>query len=594
MSFFGANKRSTGLDLEAGAVLGRVERIDSNRVEIAADPTVVGRATVTDLLAMPARGGYLIGMIESVSRNGAAGSGNPALRNESISVTAMPIGTIALREDGSPTFRTGASVHPHVGGGCHLLEGPMLTQFMGLLGEDIDEQQRLRLGTFVADRDSVAIADGNRLLQRHVSILGNTGAGKSWTVALLLERAAALGNANIVVLDVHGEYAPLTEPGPGGKAIAQGLRIAGPADLLATPDEVLHLPFWLLQLDELLSLVMNEDDQHAPDQRLCVTDHVQTLKRSSLVEMGRHSSVSTATSDSPVPYKLDDLLRWLKADEVEKIIRHPTGNVDPGPFAGKLGGMIARLESKIADPRYGFVFHPPQHTDDYDWLVETATKLLRAGGAEPGIKVIDLSEVPSPILPMVAGVLARLIYNVQFWMDLEQRTPVCIVCDEAHVYLPARPDPSAVQRVALEAFEAIAKEGRKYGVCVAVVSQRPSDVSRTILSQCNNFVILRLTNDHDQAVIESLLPGSMSGMTGVLPMLDVGEAIMIGDAVLLPVRIKLDAPIAKPASVTLPYWQMWSTKPSSDEAIADGVAALRNQWRGELPEALDVADAGSI
>src|SRR5208283_4498367 len=163
-----------------------------------------------------------------------------------------------------------------------------------------------------------------------------------------------------------------------------------------------------------------------------------------------------------------------------------------------------------------------------------------------------------------------MIYNVQFWMEPSERTPVCIVCDEAHLYLPERKAPTPVQRVALRVFEAIAKEGRKYGVCIAVVTQRPSDVSRTILSQCNNFMILRLTNDQDQEVIRHLVSATLSNLTGVLPMLDVGEAVLIGDAILLPVRIKLDTPELKPASVTMPYWKMWSNKPSNITAIEAG------------------------
>ena len=314
-------------------------------------------------------------------------------------------------------------------------------------------------------------------------------------------------------------------------------------------------PFWLLELEELLSLVVNEGDPNSADHKLCLTDRVQTLKRSALAEMGRGDAVATATVDSPVPYKLDDLLRWLKADDTEIIIRQPSGRVDPGPYNGKLGGLIARFEARMADPRFGFIFHPPEHTTNSDWLAETATKLLEAGPGDVGIKVLDFSEVPSPILPMVAGVFARLIYNVQFWMDPEDRTPVCIVCDEAHIYLPSREHPTPVQRVALTAFEAIAKEGRKYGVCVAVISQRPSDVSRTILSQCNNYVILRLTNDQDQHVIRHLVSATLSSLTGVLPMLDVGECVVIGDAILLPMRIKVDAPQLKPASVTMPYWK---------------------------------------
>jgi hypothetical protein len=358
------------------------------------------------------------------------------------------------------------------------------------------------------------------------------------------------------------------------------LRVAGPNDLLLADEATLHVPYWLLERDELLSLILNEQDPDAPDQRLALTDRVQTLKRSTLSYSGSHDAIATATVDSPVPYQLQHLVDWLKRDEVETIIRHPTGRVDPGPFNGKLGGLISRLEARIADPRYGFIFQPPEHTERGDWLTDTAARLMSTESGQPGIKVIDLSEVPSAVLPMVAGVLARLIYNVQFWMRPGDRTPVCLVCDEAHLYLPAAEEITPVQRVALDAFGAIAKEGRKYGVCLMVISQRPSDVSHTILSQCNNFIVMRLTNDLDQQVIAHVVPGALSDIRGLLPMLDVGEALVIGDALLMPTRIKIDPPAVAPDSATMPLWTMWSSRSASREAIAAGVEALRSQWRG--------------
>jgi hypothetical protein len=576
------------LGLDKGPVLGHVESVAADRVVVSmTDLAMVERVAVSDLVALGAGIGFMIAIVEALGQVDDAARRDPPLPNgegfsANVKMRIMPVGTLHAGENGAGgSFRIGAAAYPHIGADCHLIEGERFTAFMSLLGEGVKEDERLVLGSFVADRGAIAIADGNRLLQRHMAILGNTGAGKSWTVALLLERAARLEHVNMLVLDIHGEYGPLARATDDCEAVVRALRIAGPADLLFAGEDVVHLPFWLLELDELLSLVVNESDPSYADQKLCLTDRVQTLKRSALSEMGHSEAVATATADSPVPYQLEDLLRWLRNDDLEIIVRQPSGRVDPGPFAGKLGGLIARLEARMADPRFGFIFHPPDDAGGRDWLVETSSKLLQAGRGEVGIKAIDFSEVPAAILPLVAGVLSRLVYNVQFWMEPSQRTPVCIVCDEAHLYLPERETPTAVQRVALQVFEAIAKEGRKYGVCIAVVTQRPSDVSRTILSQCNNFMIMRLTNDQDQEVISHLVSATLSNLTAVLPMLDVGEAVLIGDAILLPLRIKLDTPRLKPASVTMPYWKMWSLKPSSPDAIEAGVEAMRNQWRGE-------------
>lgn len=154
-----------------------------------------------------------------------------------------------------------------------------------------------------------------------------------------------------------------------------------------------------------------------------------------------------------------------------------------------------------------------------------------------------------------------------------------LVCDEAHLYLPVRDAAEAAEKRALESFERIAKEGRKYGVSLLVISQRPSDVSRTILSQCNNFIILRLTNDQDQSVVKRLIPESMGGITDILPLLDTGEALILGDSILLPTRIRLDKPSIEPASATKLFWTEWSNNIQNLNAIDKAVDALRKQTR---------------
>jgi DNA helicase HerA-like ATPase len=244
-----------------------------------------------------------------------------------------------------------------------------------------------------------------------------------------------------------------------------------------------------------------------------------------------------------------------------------------------LTGLISRLEARAADPRYGFIFNAPERTLRYEWFSELAAKLLAAGSDGQGIKVIDVSQVPSAIVPIVVGVLARLVYELQFWMEPDWRTPMCLVCDEAHLYLPAREESRPVHEPALRAFEAIAKEGRKYGVSLLIVSQRPTDVSPTILSQCNNFIVMRVTSDHDRAVIERMIPDTLSGITRLLPVLDVGEAVVIGDALHLPTRFRFDAPELKPSSGTQPYWSLWSQRPGSESAILNSAEAVRNQFR---------------
>jgi hypothetical protein len=271
------------------------------------------------------------------------------------------------------------------------------------------------------------------------------------------------------------------------------------------------------------------------------------------------------------------LVNRIRTDDTAKGVGK-TGPVK-GEGEGRLTRFLSRLEAKIGDRRYGFMFRPPRAALDYSWLSKQAQRLLAAPPGGHGIKIVDFSEVPSDVLPVVTGVFARLLYDVQFWMDAPKRTPFVFVCDEAHLYLPVRDDADAVERQALYAFERIAKEGRKYGVALLVVSQRPSDVSRTILSQCNNFLILRLTNDQDQSVVRRLMPDSLSGVLEALPLLDTGEAILLGDAILLPARIRLKIPTITPLSATREFWSEWGTRAADPSAVADAVETLRRQSR---------------
>jgi uncharacterized protein len=569
------------LDLGVGPLLGVVRRLDRSWIEVELSaPELVSRMTVSDLVALPTATQFVVGVIEGVIRRAGDDERDADGAVSPIDIRIMPIGAFTGGEAGAPgTFTRGASSYPHIGGACHLIDGEPLHAFMQILAEDVAPEQRLALGRYVGGNGAVAVADGNRLFQRHLALLGSTGAGKSWAVALMLERAARLQHSNLIVFDLHGEYTPLTQAANGREPVARGLRIAGPGDLGHAGDNLLYLPYWLLKREELMTLVLNGNDPDGPDQVLRFTEHVQTLKQISLVDAGREDAVTRFNVDSPIPYRLDSLIRMLEADNTERIPQHPSNRVEPGPYYGRLTGFITRLLARTQDPRFGFIFDAPPETLSHDWLTDTAAALLQSGPGSTGIKIIDMSEVPSAVLPIVVGVLARFIYDVQFWMQPERRVPIALVCDEAHLYLPGREDRSPIHQAAISAFESIAKEGRKYGVGLLIVTQRPSDVSRTILSQCNNFIVMRVANDQDQAMIERLAPETVAGVKGVLPVLDVGEAVVIGDALMLTSRVKFDTPRVKPSSATQRYWSMWSQTPSSHDAIKASVDALRNQLR---------------
>jgi uncharacterized protein len=569
-------------------LIGRVAAVDTSRVVIdVQDASLLSRVGIGNLLAIQGatEQEFLIALTERATRSlreglpdisEASADGDPLIVVPTDMLRAVLIGTFRA-VDGSKvnTFKRGADSFPQIDRDCYVIEGPNLQRLMSLLGSGLSEKERLKLGSFVADRSAEAIASGDKFFQRHAAILGSTGSGKSWAVALLLERAANLKFANIIVFDMHGEYAPLGDKANGG--FAQQFRIAGPGDLEKPTKDVLFLPYWLLNRDEMLSMILDRSDQNAPNQASRFTLHVRSLKQKSLEVEKKEDVKRTFTVDSPIPYSIDDLVSLLETDNVTKGIGSKGAPVK-GEWEDRLTRFISRLQAKLEDRRYGFMFKPPADAQKYDWLAQQVLALLQSGDGS-GIKIIDFSEVPSDVLPVVTGTLARLLYEVQFWMSPEKRTPVSLLCDEAHLYLPTRDDADAVQRQALWNFERIAKEGRKYGFSLVVISQRPSDVSRTILSQCNNFLALRLTNDTDQGVIKRLVPDSLAGLTEILPLLDTGEALMLGDAVLLPTRIKLDLPKLPPNSATREFWREWSEKQSDNSAITQAVESLRSQTR---------------
>lgn len=218
---------------------------------------------------------------------------------------------------------------------------------------------------------------------------------------------------------------------------------------------------------------------------------------------------------------------------------------------------------------------------DVDWLKNFCTKLMGTDdGTGKGVKVIDFSEVPSDILPLVIGLMTRIIFSVQQWSDKSSRHPVALLCDEAHLYVQQLDHSDSVAEIGLKSFERIAKEGRKYGVGLVIISQRPSEVNRTVLSQCNNFISLRLTNVEDQSVIKRLLPDNLGNIADNLSLLDIAEAIIVGDATLLPSRIRIDEPTIKPSSQTIKFWQIWGQTEGSQNLLS-AIDNMIKQYKAE-------------
>ena len=582
--------------------IGEVRSVETSRITVrVTDGERLQRARVGRLIAIQSAGDeWLVGIIERVWRHPVElpslaeadiSEDTQMLPEEENGVAISLVGTYRERDgEKRDTFTRAVFSLPEINRPVFPIEEKSLESFMGILSASSKSSATapLRVGTYTLDGKAVAYIDGDKLFQRHAALLGSTGSGKSYTVASILEQAAQLEHSNIILLDLHGEYSSLD--------FATHYRIAGIGDLISSKPSAIFLPFWLLTYDEMQSLFVDRSGDNAPNQALALMDSVNDLKRKSIRALGKTELLEGFTIDTPVPYLLEDLVKSLEDKNEETFDTGETyasgprkglAKTERGPLNGKLSRFLIRLKTKMADRRYGFMYKAPSSYQDYNLLHLLAKKLLGTGkstaGKLSGIKVVDFSEVPSDLLPVIVGLVARLVYQIQFWSDPgadgDARHPVAIVCDEAHLYLPNQAVAAGpLERRALENFERIAKEGRKYGVGLFVVSQRPSDVSTTILSQCSNIISLRLANKTDQSVVRQLLPESLEGLMEILPTLDVGEAVVVGDATLLPTRIRMNKPSCRPRSATIPFWQRWS-QPKGEVDLVRAVENMRFQTR---------------
>lgn len=569
---------------DASHSLGKVRAVDTRRVNVQVNTDEdLRKARVGQLVALSLPGAieeWLIGIIEKVIKtpvldeqevlpeNSETEEVAAVLPRESVlnTVQLTLVGTVGLTIDNRPRFSRSLVQVPEIDGTCHILRDAQLQAFMNLLSAEGRTDHSLEIGRYTIDENAKAYLDGNKLFQRHASLLGSTGSGKSWTVASVLEQASKLPSANLIVFDLHGEYRELS--------YARRLRIPGPEELGKTDTSLLFLPYWLLNAEELQAMFIDRSEFSAHNQVMAFQDTVVAEKKKTLEGLKKTEVLNAFTLDSPIPFQISNVLKELERLNTE-MVPGSGGKDKQGPFYGQFSRLLVRLNSKVSDKRYGFLFQAPDGEHRYDAMAEMVKRLMDYSEDKAQIKVIDFSEVPADVLPVIVGLVARVIYQVQFWTDRDKRRPMALVCDEAHLYLPKKDGKNPVEQRAIENFEKIAKEGRKYGVALLIVSQRPSDVSSTILSQCNNVIALRLSNGDDQATVKRLMPESLEGLMDTLPILDIGEALVVGDAVLLPSRIRIHPPSEKPLSATVDFWDEWSKKPE----LPDFTKAVENMRR---------------
>ncbi len=554
-------------------LIGKVQSVDTGNISVKVDKEeLLNSVQINQIVQIRSTrtGEKIIGLISKILRKSVAEKLDETSEPDSLVENLVKINLVGtlLKKSGTDNniFKRTLNTVPSINADCFLLQGAGLSDFMNIISTN--SENPLTVGKYTISEESNANLDGNKFFQRHAVIVGGTGSGKSWTVANILEKATKLKSINCLVFDLHGEYKPLKDLGN-----TTLLKVAGPSDN-PSDEGVIFLPYWLLSYEEIESLLLDRSDSNAPNQSRTLFDFIIKYKKEKLEEEEKQDVLDNFTVESPIPYKISKVLSDLEAKDTEMV---PGARTEKqGPLHGKLTRFIQRLKSKQSDKRLNFLFNSDSTLLEYDWFLSLANNLLDFDN-DKGLKIIDFSEVPSDILPLITGLIGRLVFSLQQWMEENQRHPIALFCDEAHLYIPASLK-GGMEEKGLQNFERIAKEGRKYGVSLVVISQRPSDVNKTILSQCGNFVAMRLTNPDDQNVIKRLFPDNLGNFSEMLPILDVGEGLIVGDASLLPSRVIIDKPTIKPSSATIDFWDEWNTE-KSEKGINQAVESLRKQHK---------------
>jgi DNA helicase HerA-like ATPase len=534
---------------EMTATMERMEGVGFPVVEIDGDPLAVGQI-----------GTYLIirqGQIQVVAMVLAARQDrrSPEKLREPESaeryrgvMKLVPLGELDVQLN----FQRGIVHYPTPGAEVHLARRREV--------EALFKKHRARgyeLG-YLPSRPSITLClDPSLLFGRHLAILGQSGSGKSWGVASLLQRAVAtMPNAHIILLDLHGEYVWADQEGKRQSAFDESIyRYLDAREL--------EIPYWLLTYSELVDLLIDRSDKSASTQMAFLREVLLVLRRKANKDM-EEANISI---DSPVYFSLVELYHQFKRAN-EQVTDF--GKVK-GPLYGQFDEFLIKIQARFNDVRYDFLFKPKRRRTS-----ATLSDLLRdfVGLKDPKrqITVVDFSPVPFDVRPTLSAQVGRLAFEFNYWNPRSREFPILLMCEEAHAYIPRGADTQ--YEGTRRSMERIAKEGRKYGVGLAVVSQRPHELSETVLAQCGNFICLRVTNPDDQQYIRDLVPDAESGLVDILSALGRGEAMAMGESVPLPTRFQFYRPNPPPNSSDVDFYGQWREGPQDFD-----VEAIADRWR---------------
>lgn len=506
----------------------------------------------------------------------------------SYTIACSPIGCYSEDESGI-TFRQGGVNLPSPTEPAYLPDDEIINAIFSS-----NDNFSFQIGKLSNNESVGYYVDGNRFFGKHIAVVGSTGSGKSCAVARLLqnilrineghnENVGNLKNAHIIIFDIHSEYRS-----------AFTLAEAESFSLNCLDVEKLCLPYWLMNSQELEALFIESNELNSHNQ-------ISQFKKAVILSKEKHNpDMERITYDTPVYFDIIEVYRYIKNKNNEVINKNDTlphlpkrsdgtviespdevylteeitfattstakdSKASNGPYNGEFERFITRLETKLSDKRLRFITASKKSNGE-SFSTEDFSEILKQflGYIDKcNVTIIDLSAIPFEVLSIVVSLLSRVIFDFAFHYSkirhasgLVNDIPFMLVCEEAHNYIPK--NGGAEYAASKHSIERIAKEGRKYGLNLMVVSQRPSEVSETIFSQCNNFLVLKLTNINDQSCIKNLLPDNNASLVDVLPTLAAGECLAVGDAVPLPAVVKMDMPNPIPNSSNVNVYDEWN------------------------------------
>ena len=443
--------------------------------------------------------------------------------------------------------------------------------------DSVPEAVRFHFATLASNKDVPVPVHGNRFFNKHIAVVGSTGSGKSHTLATIIQKAVtakdgdfSLNNSHVIIFDIHSEY-----------------RSAFPS---ANHIDIsnLVLPYWMLNSEELEEFFLDtEANDH--NQRNIFKEAIIKDRRAKFI--GSDAQKQKIHLDTPILFDIKEVLAYANAKNEEMV---DTGEVyaasnkekagqpkyTQGSLYGKLTNFINRLENKVNDSRLDFFLGEQSKNITFE---ETLQRLLGyPAQGKANVTVIDLSGVPFEVLSITVSLISRLIFEhgyiykrIRFAKNSKEKVnndvPILLVYEEAHKYVPN--SELLKYRSSKVSIERIAKEGRKYGVTLLLASQRPSEISETIFSQCSNFIAMRLTNPTDQGYVKKLLPDSLGSLIDKMTSFRQGEALLVGESIVLPSIVQIDPCADAPSSNDIPYWQLWK-----EEWKDMDFAAIKTEW----------------